>query len=316
MARGGGVVAGSKHSKENESHSSGGGGNADPKTMGIVFFICAFICLILTIAVPVALVANPPGDGCSPAASINRREQAVCIPSDYDHNWMVDTDSNGPKYAKVYKASNTSLKIVETSFTWLNYQAKLKGQYDYFGFSVPLKGWGYFDISCDGSKCKKLKMYFLTHKQFAEAIDSDGEFHEKGDYKVYKDFKDNQVNSYYYTAPGPEYYYLLFSNHKDKSVEIEYSIRMFNNVYDTSKLTEGKYDGTRVKYEDMKKGDVLIAEFPSDSSYSKAGAGVESVDINMHSDRISLGAVVAAAAIFGLLTILCGILGVVYLFVM
>jgi len=315
MARGGGVVAGSKHSVENEKHhsSGGGGGDADPKTMGIVFFICAFIMLILVIVIPIVLVADPPGDKCSPAGSVNRREQAVCVPDDFDRKWMIDTDSTGNKYGKFYKADNSTTKIITTKFTWWNYYAKLKGTWDMFAFSVPISGWGTFTVYCDGKKCEKLKMYLLNHVQYSKAVDSDNEFHDDAYKPSFKDFPDEGFVSFNYTVGGPEYWYLIFSNKKSKKVEIMYDITMYNYAYDTSNLTAAKPDGTRYAFENMKKGEFLIAEFPYDRNTSIAGTGVESFDIKMHNDRISWGGVIAVVIICGLLFIGCCILGLYYL---
>lgn len=315
MGRGGGTVAGSKHSVQNEHHSSGGGGggDADPKVVAVIFCIGAVIFFILAIAVPIAMVANPGGDSCSPAKSINVKEQAVCVPTDYEHNWIVDTDSNGPKYAKVFKVANESAPTHFVNFTWKNYYAKLKGTWDYFAFSVPLYGEGYFRVFCDGKKCEKLKMYVLNHDQFSKAVDSDNEFHDDKYKPNFKDFDDEQWNSFHYWVYGPEYYYLIFSNAKSKKVEILYDILMYNKIYDTSNMTAEEFDGTRVKVKDMKKGELLVAEFPTDAEEAESSSkDVQWVDINMHNDRVNLGAAVAVGVVFGLLAIVCGVLGVVY----
>jgi len=318
MARGGGTVAGSKHSVENEKHSSGGGGggDADPKCVAFILFIGAVVFLICAIAIPVALVADPPGDSCSPAQSVNVKEQAVCVPTDYEHNWIVDTDSNGPKYVKVYKVGNQSAPTHFVNFTWKNYYAKLKGSYDYFAFSIPLYGEGYFNVYCDGKKkeCEKLKLYFLNSKQFAKAVDSDGEFHDDKYNPSFKDFEKEGWNSFHYWAYGPEYYYLVFSNAKSKKAEILYDILMYNKIYDTTGMTAEKFDGTRVKVTDLKKGELVVAEFPTDATEAEAESkDVQWVDIKMHNDRVSLGAAVAVGVIFGLLAIVCGVIGVVYI---
>jgi len=317
MARGGGVVAGTKHSAENEKHhsSGGGGGSASPLTMAIFFVIVGLIFLVLAIAVPIALVADPPGDSCSPAESVNRKEQAICVPDNLNYNWIADVDADGKKYGKVYKANNDTVEFIQSSFTWLNYETKLKGSYDYFAFSVPYYISGRFAVYCDGKKCDHLRLYLLSKKEFEASIDSNDEFHEKTFHYDFKKFDDEQWNYFQYYAYGPDYYYLLFSLNKDKKVKIKYSIEMINTVVDTSKLTAAQLDGTRAKFEKMKKGEFIVVEYPTTENYTECVDNPkypESFEVKLHNDRVSLGGAVAAGAILGLIAIACFIVGVVF----
>lgn len=318
MGRGGGTVAGSKHSVEKEEHhsSGGGGGKADPKMMGVIFLILAVIFLILVIAVPIAMVASPAGDSCIKGESLNRNEQVLCVPDDYDQTWVAEYEAAGAKYAKVYKYANATVKYTYRNYTWYNYYAKLKGSYDYFEFSVPFYITGRLAVYCDGKKCDDLKLYLLSSKEFNEAVDSNGEFHEKTHKPDFKDFDDEQWNYFTYQAPGPDYYYLLFSNKKSKSVEILYSISMYNKIIDTDGMTPATPKENKCEFKDMKKGEYLIMEYVSPTNASYAGdtsQGPEYFGIKMHNLRISWGGVVAVIIIFGLLIIACAILGVYYL---
>jgi len=318
MGRGGGTVAGSKHSVEKEEkHSSGGGssGPADPKMMGIIFFICAFILLILCIVVPIVMVADPAGDSCIKGESLNRNEQVLCVPDDYDQTWVAEYEASGAKYAKVYKFANATVKYTNRNYTWYNYVAKLKGSYDYFEFSVPFYVSGNLLVGCDGKKCDDLKMYLLSSKEFKESVDENGEFHEKTHKPDFKDFDDDRVNWFTYHATGPDYYYLLFSNKKSKSVEITYSISMYNKIIDTEGMTAATPKDNKCEFKDMKKGEFLIMDYVSPTSasiYGDKSEGPEYFGIKMHNLRISWGGVVAVIIICGLLFIACAILGVYY----
>jgi len=319
MGRGGGVVAGSKHSVQNEKHHSSGGGKGDPFCTGIFCIIAAVVFLILAIAIPVAMVINPSGDKCPGAESVkdlNRNEQAVCVPDDLDTKWVAEFDSVGAQTTKVYKVDNTTLHTTYRTYYWHNYQADLKGTYDYFAMSVPLGLEGYIEVYCDGSKCDHLRMYYLDSKQFDASVDSNGEFNEKTYRYDFKDFRDGDWNTFLFNATGPDTFYLVFSNNKNKHVEITYNIFMKYAVYDMSGHTAEKCEGNKCVFENMKKNEIIVMDFISstDAAWAdKAGTEPQSYHVNLHNTKMHLGAVIAVAVVFVILTIIAALLGVLFL---
>jgi len=321
MGRGGGVVAGSKHSVENEKHyhssSSGGGGSADPKCMGAVFAFIGIVFLVLTIVVPIVMVAKPSGDKCSPATTLNRNEQMVCVPDDLKQKWVAEYDKSGAKYTTVHRLNKNDVEYDNLNYTWYNYHADLKGSYDYFGFSVPIQVTGGISVYCDGKKCDHLRMYLLNSKQFKDAVDSNGEFHEKTFDYDWKDFDDERTNFFTYKATGPDYFYLVFSNNKNKEVTLVYSISMYNKVFNTKNVTASKCEDYKCTFDDMKKDEFLVMTYnsPSTSSWynDKSVEGPEYFSASMHNLKIHWGAVVAVIVVFAIITIICAIAAIYYI---
>jgi len=323
MARGGGVVAGSKHSASNDHdhehyHSHGGGGSGNPFVTAIGCFIMGVIFLILTIVIPVVMVADPQGVLCTNAESVNRNEQMVCEPKDFDHKWVTQyKDENGKNYAKVYRTTTSALKQTYRTYQWDNYEADLKGTFDDFAFSVPVYQSGSISVFCDGSKCKKLKMWLMTHDQYKRAIDSNGEFNEKEVKKDFGDFRDGQTNYFDYVCEGPEYYHLVFSNRKSSHVVITYSIFMNSTIYSVDGLKPEECEGTKCKFVDLKKDDVLILDFLSSGNHGTPGRSSsepEWVSATMHNTKISWGGIIAAIVICGLLTLIFFAFGALFIF--
>jgi len=319
MGRGGGVVAGSKHSVENEHHhsSGGGGGESNPFVMMIVLFFIGGIFLILTIVVPIVMVASPSGESCSPSKSLNRNEQMVCIPTDLKYKWIAEFENKGKDYAKVYRLPNG--KNAETTirkFTWYNYYARLKGTWDEFSFSVPLGCSGKFGVYCDGKKCDHLRLYLLNQKQFEESVDSNNEFHEKTYKYDFKDFEDEQVNWFEFSVSGPDSWHLIFSNNKNKAVEIVYSIELDYSIYKTDGLEAQTCKDNKCTFSDMKDGEYILLDYPSatDSAYyGQSGSAPEYFSAKMHNNKISWGGVIAVIVIFGLITLACFLVGILFL---
>jgi hypothetical protein len=339
MGRGGGKVAGAKSSVAKTGGGGGGGGGTtivitDPKILGFLFVIAGFVFMILTIAVPVSMVVSPAGTPCSNADSLNRNEQAVCIPDSdqVGEDFKVEYDRwDGDGYVRAYRGKKTT-DIITRAYYWFNYKAKLKGSYDYFSFSVPISAAGYMELDCDGKKCDKVNMYLLPQSAFYSAVNDDTEEFDEDKAKSYRVQKGGlEETQWIITAREKGQYFLVFSLEKEKKTKIEYNISLAYNIYDTSKMEEGECKKGECKFKDIKDDEVVVADYKiPDDEYPGVwctnpeefvcGGGIlysspEYVSkINIHDLDINWSGVAACAVIFALLTLICWAIGALYLY--
>lgn len=357
MGRGGGKVAGAKSSVAKTGGSSSStsvtvSGPVDPKLLGVGFAILGVVFFICTIAVPISMVANPAGTPCSNTDSLNRNEQGICVPDSEQvgEDILVEYDRSADGYMKAFRGKKSDLvnNNVTRVYSWLHYNCRLQGSYDYFSFSVPIGVVGYLNVICDTSakkeKCKKVKMYLLTQSEFDEAIDENGEFHEKTNKKDAKGF-DESDNEYYFWATGKGQYYLVFSlkDEKNKPTNIYYDIVLKYQLYDTTNMEEVECKKGECEIENIKEDEIVIADFvvPKDADCKEReefpnlglfcydyctnpkeyvcggtvhGSQPEYTDLKIHDLDINWSGVAAAAVIFALLTLVCFALAALYLY--
>jgi len=361
MGRGGGKVAGAKSSVAKTGGSSTSSvtvsGPVDPKVLGLGFLILGVVFFICTIAVPISMVVNPSGTPCSSASSLNRNEQAICVPDaeQVGEDILVEYPKSADGFVKAYRAKKEQLvnNNVTRTYSWMHYQARLQGSYDYFSFSVPIGVVGYLNVICDETKkkekCEDVKMYFLTKAEFDEAVDEKGEFHEKAFKKDAKGFGEDP-SEYYFWANGRGEYVLVFSLKAEKSraTNVFYHVVLRYQVYDTEGMEEVECKKGECEIENIKEDEVVIAdfvvpqddtcktteEFPNLGVYcydwctnpkeyvcdglfhgsSSKSSQPEYFDIEIHDLDINWSGVAAAAVIFALLTLLCFGLAALYLY--
>jgi len=296
--------------------TSGGGGGGDielpdnPIARGILFAIGAVVFAVCTIAVPIYLVVGADGDYCVAAKSLNLKEQMVCLPpqDDLDETW--ETDPEYPKDVKVYyvkSADWASVGLTTRSHSYAPYTTHLSEEYDDFTVSVSYSAAMDLTLTCTGSKCEKVKVYWLTNDQFRASLDSDGNFIEPSTGLVHKGFTSG--STYHTTSPlttktGSFWYHLIFSNHKEKGVDLTYTANLTYTVYDMSRFTPEKCG--ECEFKNMKAGDRIVMEY-LDGKH-------DYMDATIHNDDINWSAVFASAIIFFILTVICGICAAFYLY--
>jgi len=341
MGRGGGKVAGAKSSVAKTGGGGGGGGGTtvvitDPKILGFLFVVAGFVFMILTIAVPVSMVVSPAGTPCSNAESINRNEQAVCIPNSdqVGENFLVEYDRwEGDGSIKAYKGKKDSA-LTWREYQWNFYKARLQGSYDYFSFSVPVSAYGGMAVYCaygKKEKCDDVKMYALTKAQFDEAVDENDEFNEKAFSPITKGYEKGEIQGYAINAPykeGGEQYYIVFTLKKEKSkaTNVYYSIYLNYTIYDTANMEEAECKKGECKLKDIKEDEIVVADFKSSGTEELCTNPAEYVcgglssdpeyvgELKIHDLDINWSGVAACAVIFALLTLLCWAIGALYLY--
>lgn len=320
MGRGGGGVGKADHKKKDKS---GGGnvtvsvGKVNPLTSCIVFGVIGCIFLLLTIVVPVALVVNPSGDQCGLADTVNVGEQIFCKPDDISEDWTAEASAKGKDKIKVYRVKDEDIKSKTTTrrVKYNGYTTSLSDSYEDFSIYGTVETLIDLSVSCLGSKCDKVKMYWLTDYGFRKAFNSDGEFVEDSVEYYKKDFENPWVNPKTLLCKAGELNHLVFSNHKEKDVIISYTADITYTVYDVSDIEPEKC-GHKCTFEDMKTGEDIILDYPGDgSSFQEPSVLIDtSIEARIHNEDINWSAVVACALIFGLITLVCFLIAAFYLY--
>lgn len=311
MGRGGSHVSGG--SAHHDSGGGGGGGSgkpANPIVTGIFLIGLGILFLILAIVVPVVMVADPDGDPCAIGDSLNLGEQMICEPPDLDETYIAEVRSVGSRYAKMYKAKKSALTTITRTQVWPKYVSSLDNDESaqWFNVLAPLGVTGSVHVHCSGTKCDKVKMYWLTESQFNSRFDSDGGYIEKDDY-LHKDFEDDYDTS---ALSGKGVYYLVFSNKKERKAVLRYDTTLKYVVYDVSGLNPlACGEKGECEFEDMASGEVILIDVPS-----KEVREGESVyfDASIHNNDIDWSGVLAAGFILGILGIVCFVLAAIYLY--
>jgi len=303
MGRGGGSTSG--------GGGGGGGGGIrlpdNPIVNGVCFAIAAVVFAVLTIAIPIYLVVSPAGDLCSPSESLNLKEQMWCVPPEDDLDETWETDPQYPKDVKVYyvKSADWTGKLTTRSQSYKPYSTYLNEGYDEFSLSCSYNLALDLDIHCTGSKCDKVKVYWLTNTQYLKSFDSDGNFVESANTPIHKGLNSDYHYVGVLTPPstGAYFMHLIFSNHKEKGVTVTYTASVNYTVYDMSAFKAESCG--ECEFDDMKKGDVIVMEY-LDGKH-------DYMDATIHNDDINWSAVFASAIILFVLTVICAILAVFYL---
>jgi len=318
MGRGGGSVA-----EKKKKDKSGGGnvtvhvGKVNPLTSCIVFGILGCIFLLLTIVIPVALVLSPSGDQCGLADTVNYGEQIYCKPADLDEKWSAEASSKGKDKIKIYKvkASEVTNNHEIRRVIYKDYTTYLNKGWEDFSIYGTVETLIDLSVSCVGSKCDDVRMYWLTDYGFNKAVNDDGEFDEKSVEYYKKDFEVPWETTNRLLCKAGEYNHLVFSNHKNKGVIITYTATIDYEVYNVAGLTPESC-GHDCTFEDMKSGEAIILDYPlpSESPYYPSVVLDTSIDARIHNNDINWSAVIACALIFGLITLVCFLIAAFYLY--
>jgi len=287
--------------------ASSGGGDIDipdnPIVRGVMFCIGAVVFAVLTIAVPIYLVFGADGKYCVDAKSLNLKEQMVCLPPQDELDETYETDPQYPKDVKVYyikSADWSSVGLTTRTHTYKPYTTELNEEYDDFTICSSYSAALDLQLTCTGSRCSRVKVYWLTHEQFQRSLDSHGTFIEPSTGLVHDGFSSGVP--YYTTSPlttktGSFYYHLIFSNHKESDVRVTYTANLTYTVYDMSRFTPEKCG--ECEFKDMKAGDRIVMEYLDGKK--------DFMDATIHNNDINWSAVLACAAIFFILTAICAI---------
>jgi len=286
------------------SSSSGGGGDADPRVMGVCCALIAISFLFLAIIVPVIIISDS-GYSCSKINNLNRNEQAYCIPGDLTKTWTAEY-KNDKGHAKVYRIPSSSNETTTRSYAWLNYNEYLYHEHTYFSVAcsrgVDVQMYLTTDDRYD------LKFFWITKEQYENALD-DGAFRESR--YTEEVFTNNGGDQYYWHSPASTssntLYYMVFSS-RYHSVRFEYSVYITYKIYDVSGKKAETCSGGKCSFDDMKKGEILVLDFPS-ATTSASGSGIDPTEptdfeISLHDNSVdwsSAGAYLGAFLVFFLI---------------
>jgi len=293
-------------------HSSGGGGGEHD--MAVFFGVLIFFFAILAIFVPLGIYLAA-GSECSPIDSLNRNEQAICVPDDLEAEWGVDLSSKGQNYIKVYRVSNSSLQKITRTYKWINYQESLVFDHSYFTVACPLDVNVKFDVSIEDKELDDLHFYWITKSQYYRALD-DGYFYESF-YGTQKFIKTG-TGRYTWTSPRSvvpnTLYYMVFSSNWH-SVRFEYDVLIEYTIYNVTGKKAEVCEYPKCVFNDMKKGEIIIADYPARSQNATPAqySDPESLYVWLHDNSVNWVALFVCLGIFGGIT-LCLILALcVYL---
>jgi len=278
---------------------------------GLVFLTVAIIFLILTIAVPVALISDPEGDPCNPAKTLRPGEQMYCAPENLNDKWIGEYESAGNGFVDIYKISKPKFSVpAHRQGLALSGSVSMFKKYTYFNFSVTHSGSLAINVACDpdSSSVTNLKLYLLKSSEFANARNSLGTFFEDKATPKYADAcHDSTVLPLQMT--GSDYYYLVFSCMS--SVNFTYDITPSYDVVDLSLYSEKKCGSNKCTYEKMNKEEYIFIDYP------KSTSGPKIVEASIHNNNINWSAVligfVLSLLIFGIISLICFIIAAVFL---
>lgn len=282
---------------------------------GIFFLVLGIIFLVLTFAVPIAMVADPEGDPCTKAnpSSLRPGEQMYCKPEDLKEKWTgeyhgVDGTSVN-EYVNIYKISSPLPATIP------RYGRNIKSSYilyqnyfQYFNFSV--SGTSALNVKIDCSKTG-LKTYLLTSEEFAEVSErkSNGGitfYYNKATATLLDTCSDGTDKDYPLT--GPNYYYLIFLNTGSSSVTYKYDITPSYSVYDLSTYSDKKCATNECTYKKMSDNEYVFIDFP----YTVGAPAV--VHARIHNEDPDITGALVAGLILGVITIVLLIIAAVFLF--
>jgi len=287
---------------------------------GIFFLVLGIIFLVLTFAVPIAMVADPVGDPCTKAnpSSLRPGEQMYCKPEDLKEKWTgeyhgVDGTSVND-YVNIYKISGPLPETVTRTSRVIHSSTSLsRNKFIYFNFSVSAASSLDLQIDCTSSQ-STLRTYLLTSEQFEEASerDSDGSitfYYSKVSAKILDTCAtDNAVQTYQLAAPN--YYYLIFLYVASSisTVSFRYDITPHYTVYKLDAYSDKKCSTNECTYKKMSDNEYVFIDFP----YSTTAPAV--VHARIHNEDPDITAALVAGLVLGVITIVLLIIAAVFLF--
>ena len=291
----------------------------------LLFLVIALFCALIAILVPV-LVYVYRGNPCSPALSLNRNEQMICISDDPEGEWTAKWDKKVKDYGKLYRIDNETRLLLNTttrSYQWNNvkFSCYYDSYYDYFTFSSVISVNGTIKVKCSGNKCYKVKGYLLTKRQFEDSKEEETDYEGYTKYyfivknftEKWEGFEDKESKTLTFNERGAEYWHIIFVQ---SSATLEANIRLDYSVFDLSSLKPETCEDNKCVFDDMKNGDTLILDYNSSTTSGdneKTGSEPISFSTEMHDGKYSKGMVIGFAVAFSVLCILFVVAAFVFL---
>jgi len=303
-------------------------GKVKPFAFCIVFLVIAIVFLILTIAVPVALIVNPGFEKvCDFEKTLNRGEQYGCILNDNvvdGRTWVIDvTEGSAAKWATAYRTLNPTEAAESYIMKWKNFDVSVRSK-KYVSFPVSAPRYfnpanSFINITCRGYACSSsssVKLHWLSMKQFDYATQY-GYFDQSYGGLYCNDFDDGEEIDWQLKLPSDYssnyYFYLILSNTAASDVRFHFSLQLDYKRYNTKSLTPLEISGGKVKIKDLNRNEMMIVEYPSGADnvidYNDLNPP-PSIQMQIHDIDVNWSGVILSVVFFGLVTIVAFILAI------